>query len=258
MPRHEVSVVNLQLGIKASKYLIHQPSLRTRGSYFICQKVARELDPSIPRFLSDDTFSEEREIPGNSGIEKARTERDLPFVFAIWVNVECRLVKIGDWASTGDTNTALHSKFNREDKLRRNPTSLSRSLCRDCWFTSSYAVRPTFEPASTLPAARFSHETRRCNLNILYARQTYFRKCVDSANCSTDIPQVARQTTLKLLRVDESKKLLLVDSIASDFCLKKSSQTCINSDGRAKSPISLKIYEILQFLRPINQQLITS
>lgn len=213
MPRHEVSVVNLQLGIKASKYLIHQPLLRIREPYFIYQKAARRLDPS---------FSLGRER--NSSKFRIRKGTNL-------CSKICLLYLPFGWASSGGwlklatrRRTAIPIQYCvRSSTAKTNFAEILRHFHGLCWFTSSYAVRPTFEPASTLPGARFSHETRRCNLNILYARQTYFRKCVDSANCSTDIPQVARQTTLKLPRLDESKKLLLVDSIASDFCLKKSS-----------------------------------
>ena len=208
MPRHEVSVVNLQLGIKASKYLIHQ----TRFVYASRVSFGKRWRRNSIRVALLQSLRRKKK---NACLKKKKKFLEISDSKRHWPSEICLLYLPFGWtssvgwlklASTGDTNAALHSKFNREDKLRRNPTSPSRSLSR---LLVHFAVRPTFKPASTLPGARQSRN-RRCNLNILYARQTYFKKCVDSANCSTDIPQVARQTPLKSLpRLDESKKLLL-------------------------------------------------
>lgn len=147
MPRHEVSVVNLQLGIKASKYLIHQPLLRIREPYFIYQKAARALDPSFSlgrRFLEGERNSSKFRIRKGTNLCSKICLLYLPFGWA----------SSGGWLklSTGDTNTVLRSKFNREDKLRRNPTSLSRSLSR---LLIHFVVRRTtyfracFDPAGS-------------------------------------------------------------------------------------------------------------
>lgn len=158
MPRHEVSVVNLQLGIKASKYLIHQ----TRFVYASRVSFGKRWRRNSIRVALLQSLRRKKK---NACLKKKKKFLEISDSKRHWPSEICLLYLPFGWtssvgwlklASTGDT-TMQHCI--RSSTAKTNFAEIPRhlhGLCRDCSFTSPYdllssLLRPCQE--------RGSHET---------------------------------------------------------------------------------------------------